>query len=241
LLTIVHLRQHRRRIRNSYSSTERVNLLWLLWLSAAAAAIWLLAIAVDVASTLPFPMSSHPDDLVSFAVVLLVYAIGYMGLRQPEIFRYDGPAAPPPSASDPPSIALAAQADADAPAGRYERSGLRDAEAVALKESLIALMTREHPYRDPDLTLPDLAERLGTTPHKLSEVLNSELSQTFYDFVNSYRVDDVRRRLAKAESKQVNVLALAMDAGFASKSTFNQVFKKQTGQTPSAYRQAVAG
>jgi AraC-like DNA-binding protein len=241
LLTIVHLRQHRRRIRNSYSSTERVNLLWLLWLSAAVATIWLLAIAVDVASTLPIPIWSHRDDLVSFAIALLVYAIGYMGLRQPEIFRYDGPAMPAPSESDPPSVTLADRADTSAPAGRYERSGLRDAEAVALKESLIALMTTEHPYRDPDLTLPDLAERLGTTPHKLSEVLNSELSQTFYDFVNGYRVEDVRRRLAKADSRNQNLLTLAMDAGFASKSTFNQVFKKQTGQTPSAYRQASAG
>ena len=238
LLTIAHLRQHRRRIRNSYSSTERVNLLWLLWLSAAAAAIWLLAIAVDVASTLPFPMSSHPDDLVSFAVVLLVYAIGYMGLRQPEIFRYDGPVAPTPSETDPPSID---QAEPAAPAERYERSGLRDSEAGALKAALITLMTREHPYRNPDLTLPDLAERLGTTPHKLSEVLNAELSQTFYDFVNSYRVEDVRRRLAKADSRNQNLLTLAMDAGFASKSTFNQVFKKQTGQTPSAYRQTAGG
>lgn len=241
LLTIAHLRHHRRRVRNSYSNTERVNLLWLLWLSAAVAAIWLLAIAVDIASTLPFPMSPHRDDLVSLAIALLVYAIGYMGLRQPEIFRYDGPAAPPPSESATPSATLAPRADTDAPAGRYERSGLRDAEAVALKESLIALMTREHPYRDPDLTLPDLAERLGTTPHKLSEVLNSELSQTFYDFVNSHRVEDVRRRLAKSDSRNQNLLTLAMDAGFASKSTFNQVFKKQTGQTPSAYRQAAAG
>ena len=100
-------------------------------------------------------------------------------------------------------------------------------------------MNKEQPYRDPDLTLPNLAERLGTTPHKLSEVLNAELSQTFYDFVNSYRVEEVRRRLAKAEAKQMNLLTLAMDAGFASKSTFNQVFKKQTGQTPSTYRKTV--
>ena len=75
----------------------------------------------------------------------------------------------------------------------------------------------------------------------MSDVLNAEIGQTFYDVVNSYRVDDVRRRLAKAEWKQLSVLTLAMDAGCASKSTFNQVFKKQAGQTPSAYRQAGAG
>jgi AraC-like DNA-binding protein len=102
-------------------------------------------------------------------------------------------------------------------------------------------MTREHPYRDPDLTLPDLASRLNTTPHKLSELLNTELEQTFYDFVNGYRVEDVQRRLLESKSKHLNVLALAMDAGFASKSTFNEVFKRRTGQTPSTYRKALAG
>ena len=123
---------------------------------------------------------------------------------------------------------------------RYVRSGLSDVEAAALKSKLLTVMEREQAYRDPDLTLADLAERLDTTPHKLSEVLNSELDQTFYDFVNGYRVEEVRRRLADAKSKPVNVLSLAMDAGFASKSTFNQVFKKRTGQTPSSYRKALA-
>ena len=125
----------------------------------------------------------------------------------------------------------------DATASRYERSGLSEAEASALKAALLSLMMKAHPYRDPDLTLSNLAEQLKTTPHKLSEVLNTEVGQTFYDFINRYRVDDVRRRLA--ESRHVNVLTVAMDAGFASKSTFNQVFKKQTGQTPSTYRKAM--
>ena len=100
-------------------------------------------------------------------------------------------------------------------------------------------MARERPYRDPDLTLPALAERLNTTPHKLSEVLNRELAQTFHDFVNGYRVDEVRARLADPNTKHLNILALGLDAGFASKSTFNQVFKKVTGQTPSTYRKAL--
>ena len=102
-------------------------------------------------------------------------------------------------------------------------------------------MEREHPYRDPELTLADLAGRLGTTPHRLSEVLNAELRQTFYDFVNGHRVDDVRRRLGDPGSSRLSILALAMDAGFASKSTFNEAFRRRTGQTPSSYRKALAG
>ena len=247
--TFAYLRRHRRRIENSYSNTERVNLLWLLWLSAAALTIWVVAISGTAAGLVPDALRKRSDDLVSIGIALLVYAIGYTGLRQPEIFRYDSEATPTSSESSPATDAPTAQlsesarrADAiDATPSRYERSGLGDAEAGALKAALLLLMMKEHPYRDPDLTLPNLAERLDTTPHKLSEVLNTEIGQTFYDFINRYRVDDVRRRLAESRSKDLNVLTVAMDAGFASKSTFNQVFKKQTGQTPSTYRKAMAG
>jgi len=265
LATVAFLRRHRRRIENSYSNTERVNLLWLLWLSGAALGIWLTALMGKGAGIVPDALLRRSDDLVSLGIALVVYAIGYMGLRQPEIFRYDGPETSPRTGSSLHETSPSAEASAavatrvesvdavdsrearDATEERYERyeryerSGLGQAEAGALKTALLGLMMKEHPYRDPDLTLPNLAERLDTTPHKLSEVLNTELGQTFYDFINRYRVDDVRRRLAESRSKNLNVLTVAMDAGFASKSTFNQVFKKQTGQTPSTYRKAIAG
>ena len=85
--------------------------------------------------------------------------------------------------------------------------------------------------------MADLAGRLSTTPHKLSEVLNSQLGVSFYDFVNGYRVREVQRRIAARDAESLTMLSLAMDAGFASKSTFNLVFKKFTGQTPSDFRQ----
>ena len=56
-------------------------------------------------------------------------------------------------------------------------------------------MEEEQPWRDSSLTLADLAARLSTTPHKLSEVLNSQLGQSFYDFVNGYRVEEVKSRV----------------------------------------------
>jgi AraC-like DNA-binding protein len=191
-------------------------------------------------NAVPGSLLLRGDELVTLAVAVLVYAIGYMGLRQPEIFRYDEPEQEFSAEELPRQGPIenvpqpAKRVDA-----RYDRSGLGQAEATKLKAALVNLMTTQQPFRDPDLTLSGLAEQLDTTPHKLSEVLNAELSQTFYDFVNSYRVEDVRRRLAEEKSKQVNVLTLAMDAGFASKSTFNQVFKKLTGQTPSTYRKAL--
>jgi AraC-like DNA-binding protein len=235
LVTIRFLQQHRRQVENSYSNTARVNLRWLLWLSGAAAAIWLLAVTVNASSLVPQTVARNSGSAVSLAIAVLVYAIGYMGFRQPEIHRYDEPASAALNGNSP---TLTITEPARQP---RERSGLSDAEAAALKGKLVALMTSEHPYRDPELTLPDLATRLSTTPHKLSEVLNGEVGQSFYEFVNSHRVDDVRRRIAEGKSNHLKMLALAMDAGFSSKSTFNEVFKKHTGQTPSMYRKAIAG
>ncbi|HUQ81326.1 MAG TPA: helix-turn-helix transcriptional regulator [Gemmatimonadaceae bacterium] len=246
--TVLFLRRHIERVKGSYSTLERVNLRWLLWLSIAAAAIWLLAVVVNVLESTGLAVISGGDDIIALAVAALVYGIGYMGLRQPEIFRYEtaeyripaelrpSPVPPaPPVVADPAPEATAS----DAPA-RYERSGLSDQEAKQLEAALLALMETERPWRDSDLTLADLATRLDTTPHKLSEVLNSALEQTFYDFVNGYRVREVQRRIAAGDTERVKMLAVAMDAGFASKSTFNLVFKKHTNQTPSDYRQTAS-
>lgn len=105
----------------------------------------------------------------------------------------------------------------------------------------MAVMEEERPYRDCDLTLADLAARLDTTPHRLSEVFNAQLDLNFYDFVNGYRVREVERRITEDRNGSVTLLSMALDAGFASKSTFNHVFKKLTGKTPSAYRKSAAG
>jgi AraC-like DNA-binding protein len=240
--TIVFLRRHRERVKNSYSSTERVNLRWLLWLGGAATAIWMLAIGVGVAESTQMVRAAGGDDLVALAIAIFVYGIGYMGLRQSEVFRYETAEYPIPAATTAdaaPLTGVVTDVPAEPEPVQYERSGLSDAEARRLKNRLLALMDGERPWKDSELTLADLAEQLDTTPHKLSEVLNTEIGETFYDFVNGYRVREVQRRIAAGEARALKILSLALDAGFASKSTFNQVFKKHTSQTPSDFRQTV--
>jgi AraC-like DNA-binding protein len=230
--TALYLVRHRHDVEQGYSNIERVNLRWLLWLCAATGGIWVMVTVLKITHV----STTMRDGHVAVAMALLVYGIGYMGLRQPEVFRYEtdeflvpaGEAAPAP----PPT-------EQETPARRYERSGLGDVEARQLAESLLRVMEDAQPWKDSELTLADLAKRLNSTPHKLSEVLNSQMNQTFYDFVNGYRVREVQRRIRKGDARSLKMLALAMDAGFASKSTFNEVFKKHTSQTPSAFRATV--
>jgi AraC-like DNA-binding protein len=106
-------------------------------------------------------------------------------------------------------------------------------ELLAWRDKLLALMAAEQPWLEPELTLTELAQRLHTNPGLLSKVINAGCGQNFNDFVNTYRVREARRKLADARFAHYSLVGVALESGFNSKSTFNRVFKKLTGQAPS--------
>ena len=101
---------------------------------------------------------------------------------------------------------------------------------------LLVLMEQEELYAEPELSMTLLAEKLGLSNGYLSQIINQKEGKNFFEFVNTYRVEAVKRKLKDPKFDHFSILGIAMDAGFKSKSTFNAVFKKMTGQTPSAFR-----
>ena len=79
-----------------------------------------------------------------------------------------------------------------------------------------------------------------STSH-LSQTINELLGQSFSDFVNSYRIEEAKRKLVDPACKHLSVLGIAEEVGFNSKSSFNSVFKKHTAMTPSEFRTRNAG
>ena len=180
--------------------------------------IWGVAIGHFVLGALGIRLLETESSLPSFLLVVFVYVIGYQGLRQPEVlWPADAPARSPASSSAAP---------------------LDPGRAGELERRLLALMEDAKPHLDPDLTLRQLADRLGVSTHNLSEVINARLDRTFHDFVNEYRVREAKRVLADPASARLTVLAVGMEAGFRSKSTFNKIFRRFTGMTPSEVRRA---
>ena len=96
-------------------------------------------------------------------------------------------------------------------------------------------MDKNKPFLDADLTLASLAKELKIPPDHLSQVINSELSVNFYDFINGYRVKEAQKRLLDPKNRVYSILGIALNAGFNSKASFNRIFKKHIGITPSQY------
>ncbi len=103
------------------------------------------------------------------------------------------------------------------------------------KARLEGLMEEQRLYANPGLTLPEVAELLETTSRQVSQVVNQGFQMNFNDFVNRYRTLAVIEKLKAGEQRSKTLLALALECGFNSKSTFNRAFKKLTGMTPKAY------
>jgi AraC-like DNA-binding protein len=105
----------------------------------------------------------------------------------------------------------------------------------ALKSTLAMIMKKEKPYLNSKLTLQDLAEMLQVNIHTLSRVINEGYRKNFFDFINEYRIDEFKRLVNIDQYKNYTFLAIAMEVGFSSKTTFNRSFKKSTGKTPREY------
>jgi AraC-like DNA-binding protein len=90
------------------------------------------------------------------------------------------------------------------------------------------------------LNIDKLSKLISSNRHHLSQVLNQKLGLSFYDYINTYRVNEAKILLTDAARADHKIAAIAYDAGFNSLSAFNDVFKKMTGQTPSQYRKQPA-
>jgi AraC-like DNA-binding protein len=158
-----------------------------------------------------FNYGYHTSSWVPAAFSILIYALGYAALKQPEAVY--GQIAP-----------------------RYAGSALDGARADDCRRRLENWMEQQKPFLNPDLSLAGLAEQLQWSPHLLSQVINEQFGCHFFDFINTYRVHEFQRRLSDPAGKLYTMTALAEQAGFHSKSSFNAAFKKHTRLTPSAYK-----
>jgi len=104
------------------------------------------------------------------------------------------------------------------------------------KTKLISLLEDEKLYTDPQLSLSSLAEKLDTSPRSLSRTINEGCSTSFFELINSYRIEQVKEHLLQEEFQHYAILSIGLEAGFNAKSTFYDAFKKNTGMTPSQYK-----
>lgn len=219
------LRKHGRNIRAQFSSLEKINLRWIPYLFFGFLFIWS---GWLLSYLLRWTLGLQVLDLAYTAVV---YAFGYFGWRQSEVKSVDLVSQPPTSNEG------AGEAEETAP--RYAKSGMTAEMKLELLTKLKRLMETQKPFLDPTLSLVGLADAVGSSPHHVSRVINEDLGLSFYEYINSLRVEEAKRIMSGNEFQEAKVIAIAFESGFNSKSAFNSAFRKFAGMTPSDFRKGL--
>ncbi|MEJ2633882.1 MAG: two-component regulator propeller domain-containing protein [Calditrichia bacterium] len=121
-------------------------------------------------------------------------------------------------------------------AEKYKTSALNPERVEEIIPRLVNLMENDKLYLNPNLTLKDLSAKLRIHYNHLSQIINERFGMSYNDFINRYRISEVRRVLESPASNGKTILEIMYDTGFYSKSVFNTAFKKFTGMTPSEYK-----
>ena len=215
--------RYKKTIKERFSYSEGISLQWLRYCIVSMALIFLSAITVfGLRDGLSVAFPFNPEYIFYIILILLIFYIGYFGIKHENIFI----------------DSTVVENRKKATEEKYKNSGVKDEEAAKIYEKLLQFMQEEKPFLKPKLSLSELAENLYLSTNQLSQIINQQAGENFYDFVNKYRVEEFLQKAEK--NKNLSLLALALDAGFNSKSSFNYIFKRQKRLSPSQYLAEIA-
>ncbi len=229
------LRVHEKKVYNHFSyDLHKTNLSWLKTIAISFSLAFTLSLVARLFNfflNLENPVF-EPYIFPVFGLTFFAYALSFFGFNQEAIFV------------SPSFVRLQRRKDRLSLANeeqekkntKYERSGLKADEAKRYLDDLLKHVADNKPYLNGNLTIDILSKETNIPKHYLTQIINEHLNKNFYNFVNEYRVNYVIEMMKNNKVQSYTILALAFDAGFNSKSSFNTIFKKFTGKTPTQYR-----
>jgi AraC-like DNA-binding protein len=213
--SLLSIFQYRKEIKNLYSDIDQISLSWLLLIILTFATMWM-------TDFIAFIIGIFLEGSVRIIYFLIVASITinwlfanylvYRGLNQPNAFS--GLKTP----------------------DKYSGSNITMEKSSTMAINLKYFMQDKKPFLNPDLTIKDLSDELTIHPKFLSQVINSQFDQNFFDYINQYRVKEAQGIISDNSDEKMTILEILYEVGFNSKSSFNKAFKKYTGKTPTEFK-----
>jgi AraC-like DNA-binding protein len=227
------LLSYQRSIRHLFSETSRIDLQWARWLINGYIFLVLASLVLYAL------MVKYPDYFTILFTLMMalatpyIYVVTYKGILQPTIWQVKPDLKKETVEQE---IHEAEEAEISKPVVRTVKPGQEDRvdEIIA---RIIGVMEKEKLYQETELTLQGLSDKLQFPSYQVSQAINDGMKKNFYDLINGYRVEEAKRLLLDPGNRNYTILSVGFEAGFNSKTTFNTVFKKFTGLTPTDYRQ----
>lgn len=221
VMCLLEIRRYGKHLKHNYSDIDKLDLTWLrlLVIGFLGIRVWAVLVAVMVILSIMYGVSvdfGAAGLFGNYITFILVSVLIFFGLSHSTVCEGLETRTPEAESSK-------------------EETG-KDKFKPEMAETLSRWMEDEKPYLIPALTLEKLAGQLHVPSRTLSNVINRHFNCNFFEFVNHYRIEEAKRLLADPQTADKNMIDLMYEMGFNSKATFNALFKKKVGMTPSEFR-----
>jgi AraC-like DNA-binding protein len=224
VLALRVLSNYQRSIRQLFSDVSQINLNWVRWL-VNGYLVFVVVTIIAYSLILKYPANfSLWVLMIGTVVTVYIYMAAWKGISQSTLWQVK------------PDIKKEVIEEKMQEAEQLESKKTTDRKYDDVVSKIIFLMESEKLYQETELTLLDLANKLELPSYQVSQAINEGLDKSFYDVINGYRVEEAKRLLADPKNLNYTILSVGFEAGFNSKTTFNTVFKKFTGLTPTDFR-----
>ena len=214
---IRELISYRKVVKATQSTSAKTDLIWLQW----TVILFSITLLLDIVDHFVYPMKLiYNISAIHLTILLLVNWMFYKGLKQPQIFL---------------GITKSEERVVKERYVSDEVQILTDEVKTEL-ERIKSFMESSKVFTNAELSLTELATILDLSPRKLSNLINNYLQQNFVGFINEFRIELAKSRLANTNDQNETILEIMYEVGFNSKSSFNTIFKQYTGQTPSEFK-----
>lgn len=241
LLVFLRVRKHQKKIKHIFSNLEYKHLDWLKFLSLGIIAVWFIGIFSNILDWLKFSHSYEYDGLLfQLSADSFIIVMTYFGFLQKGVYSKSNNLISESEVENLVEVAITENLEINnSDSLKYKKSGLDEKRSKEIHGELMNLTLVDEVYKNDDLTLYSLAAMLKISSNHLSQVINSIEGKSFFDFINFYRIEAVKKIIASKEKEHLTILGIAYECGFNSKAAFQRAFKKFTGVTPTEYKRTV--
>jgi len=212
------------RLEDLFADTVNKDLTWMYWVILYLCFYWSLDL-VDSIVDISTEYSMLSNVMLAAMELGLIMSVSLFGLQQKPIFDTSG---------DLGNIEEIMSATGANNNSKYNSSALSSEDKKRISKKIDAAMQDDKLYQDPNLSLPILSKHIKTNSNYVSQTLNEEIGETFFDYVNKWRVEEAIELIKTTDD---TILAISLKANFNSRSSFYKVFKRHTDMTPKAYRE----
>ena len=231
------VRSYRRSIRQLFSETSRIDQNWIQWLINGY--ILFIIATLGVFSM----MYKYPDNFYLWALIYValltpyIYMATFKGITQSTIWQIQPGKNKENIEEEMEEASKEIMAETKENKTKQVTTATDDSRVNEITSRIVAAMEKDKLYQEPELSLQNLADKLLYPSYQVSQAINEGMKKNFYDLINGYRVEEAKRLLVDEKSRNYTILSVGFEAGFNSKTTFNTVFKRFTGCTPTEFRE----